>query len=229
MPIILHHLSHYFYSEFRRKYLYLLRSLISTESSLYCILTLYIYFHRHKPLWMIFIRVKDFCCLRRCNAVRFCIWIGTVHSFYIAKYILAEREFMPSFSVWVAWHLIHSDRKKWLQKICSLFGWMLTAGSDVFYFWPCEMLSCLCNALYITYTNCYAGSAACTRIYFWKQIFRSVSQVPFFFCYSMTWEMHDAFSSVLDMVQRSRNTDLFHVSASCHIVLRKISSSNQII
>lgn len=30
-----------------------------------------------------------------------------------------------------------------------------------------------------------------------------------------------AFSSVLHVVQRSHNTDLFHVSASCHIVLRK--------
>lgn len=163
----------------------------------------------------------------QCSGILHLNWY--THSFYIEKDILAERKSMPSFSVWVAWHFIHSDRKKWLQEICSVFGWMLTARSDVFYFWPCEMLSCLWNALCNPHTNCYEGSAACTRIYFWKQIFRSVSQVPFFFYYSMTWEMHDAFSSVLHVVQKSHNTDLFHVSASCHIVLRKTPSSNQII
>lgn len=108
---------------------------------------------------MISIRVKYFSRPRRCSAVQFCIGTGTVHSFYIAKYIFTETELMPSFSMWVAWHLIHSDRgkKKWFQTICSIFCWMLTAGSDVFHFWPCEMLSCLCNALYIKYTNCNVG------------------------------------------------------------------------
>lgn len=128
---------------------------------------------------------------------------------------------MPPFSVLVAWHLIHSDRKKWLQNTCSIFCWMLTAGSGAFHSWPCEILSCLCNAIYIKYTHCSKASAACTRIYFWKQMFRSVSPMPFLLYYSMAWEMPDTFSYILNMIQRSHNTDLFHENPSCSIVLRK--------
>lgn len=46
---------------------------------------------------MISARVKDFSQLRRCNAVRSAYELVAVHSFYIAKSILIEMEFMPSF------------------------------------------------------------------------------------------------------------------------------------
>lgn len=45
-------------------------------------------------------------------------------------------------------------KKKGSQNICSKFCWMLTAGSDAFRVWPCAMLSCLRNALYIKHKNC---------------------------------------------------------------------------
>lgn len=71
---------------------------------------------------------------------------------------------------------IHSNRKKWFQNICSIFCWMLTAGSDVFHFWPCEMLSCLCNALHIKCTNCYKGFSCLHKDKFLKT---NVVQVSF--------------------------------------------------
>ena len=125
---------------------------------------------------MISIRVKDCWRLRRCSAVRCCSWIGAVHSFYVAKYILTGMEFMPSFFMKVAWHLTHSDRKKWLQNICSVLRWILTAGSDVLHFWPCEMLSCLCNASHIKCTNCREGSSCLHKDIFLKT---NVVQVSF--------------------------------------------------
>lgn len=113
-------------------------------------------------------------------------------------------------------------KKKWLQTICSIFCWMLTAGSDVFHSWPCEMLSCLCNASYIKYTNW--ASAACTRRYFWKQMFRSVSPMPFFFYYSMAWDMHDICLYILNVMQKS------HVNVSYSSVMKNnFKLSNQLI
>lgn len=109
-------------------------------------------------LQMISARVKDFSQLRRCNAVRFCIWIGSSPFFLYCK-VYSYRNGIYTIIFYVGY--MASDpqwqEKKWFQNICSIFCWMLTAGSDVFQFWPCEMLSCLCNALYTKCTNCNPG------------------------------------------------------------------------
>ena len=61
---------------------------------------------------------------------------------------------------------------EYLQCTC----WILTAGSDVLHFWPCEMLSCLCNASHIKCTNCREGSSCLHKDIFLKT---NVVQVSF--------------------------------------------------
>lgn len=174
---------------------------------------------------MISARVKDFSQLRRCNAVRFCIWIGSSpFSLYCKVYSYEMNLCHRLCRLHGIWSTVAG--KKWFQNICSIF--LLNVNCR----FRCVSVLTLWNAAYATlYTSnaqtANPASTAHTRIHFWKQmLFRSVSSMSFFFYYFVAWEMHDIWYYILNVMQRSHNADLFHECPLFYSVKKIIQAIN---
>lgn len=189
---------------------------------------------------MISIRVKDFSSLRRCSAVTLYIWISNNSFFFYCKvYSYGNGIYAIIFYVGcMASEPQRQKKKKRFQNICSIFCWMLTAGSDVFHFWPCEILSCVCNALYIKYTNCFEGFSCLHKNTFPENKCCSGQFHPCHFFFLLYHGMRNAryillrFKYVIKIWYKypHHNADLFLVNASCFIVLRNLFKlSNQLL
>lgn len=131
-------------------------------------------------------------------------------------------------------HVIFStvtEKKIWSQNICSKFCWMLTADSDAFRFWPCEMLFLAYATPCISNIQTAAKAlAVCIWICPGKQmLFRSVTSMQSFFLVFHGMRLHEIFDCIL---MASWEVTQWFVSRECLLVYNgkenSIKLSNQL-
>lgn len=153
---------------------------------------------------MISIRAKDFSSLRRCSAVRFCSWVGNSPFFFYCKVdsygngVYAIIFYVGCTASDPQWQEIKKKKKipEYLQYI------LLNVNSRF------KCVSFLTPRNAFLRIQCFIhqvrkllqGLQLLVQEYIsWKQmLFRSVSPMPFFFCYLMAGEMRDAFYYILN-------------------------------
>lgn len=181
---------------------------------------------------MISIAVKYFSCLRGSVSVRSWLRMATSFFLYCKVYSFRKRIYAITFYVGCMSSFPQWQKKKiWSQNICSKFCWMLTADSDAFRFWPCEMLflayatPCISNI-----QTAGKALAVCIWICPGKQmLFRSVTSMQSFFLVFHGMRLHEIFDCIL---MASREVTQWFVSRECLLVYNgkenSIKLSNQL-